>query len=193
MSRHRLRAARERTGGSRLGKWTGEVVLTVLAVFGLVCAAAAVAAWTFGISIMLFKTGSMSPQIPAGSMALVREIPAAEAEIGDVITVDREHGLPITHRVIRNDPDPAAAPDGRIIEMRGDANFAPDPLPYHVSTVREVIWSRAGWGQAIVAISHPWALGGVTVLAAGIVTWAFWPRPEAKDDDEAAESELSAR
>ena len=47
----------------------------------------------------MFKTGSMSPTITAGSVALVREIPASEINVGDVVTVDREDALPVTHRV----------------------------------------------------------------------------------------------
>ena len=183
-SRIKPGSQQRRSTVGRVRHWAAELLLTLLAIFGVICAVAALAAWWFGISIMLFKTGSMSPEIPAGSMALVREIPAAEAEIGHVVTIDRDHGLPITHRVIRNDPDPQNPPAGRVIEMRGDANFAPDPLPYHVSEVREVIWSRAGWGQAIVTISRPEALGAIAIVAAAVVTWAFWPRGDDDNDNE---------
>lgn len=73
----------------RILHWLSEALLTLLSIFGVLCIGAVIAAYFFGINIMMFKTGSMSPDIPAGSVALVREIPAAEAEVGDVVTVER--------------------------------------------------------------------------------------------------------
>ena len=87
-----------------LSYWLAESVLTLLAMFGVLCVATVVAALLFDVRIMVFKTGSMSPDIPAGSVALVRMIPAEDAAIGDVTTVYREDQLPITHRVISNEP-----------------------------------------------------------------------------------------
>lgn len=168
----------------RIGRWINEFILTVLAIFGVVCVGAVVAAWVFGVSIMLFRTGSMSPEIPANSVALVRTIPAAEAEVGDVVTVHREEGqMPITHRVIGNEPDPKNPPDGRIIEMQGDANPQPDPFPYRVEEVQRVFWSMPTGGEFIVSLASPWVLGAVTLVAAGIVAWAFWPAREGPDAD----------
>lgn len=160
----------------RVLAWLGEALLTLLAVFGVVCVVAVIAAYFFGINIMLFKTGSMSPEIPAGSVALVRTIPAAEAEVGDVVTVDRPGQLPVTHRVVSNEPDPANPPEGRIIEMKGDANNQPDPFPYHVNEVKLLFWSQPGWGHVVARLADPRILAVVTVVVAGLVTWAFWPR-----------------
>lgn len=173
--RHRSGRGGTRRGRAVLG-WLGEILLTVLAIFGVVCVAAVIAAWVFGVNIMMFKTGSMSPGIPAGSIALVREIPAEEAGTGDVVTVSRPGQLPITHRVISNEPDPENPPDGRIIEMKGDDNPLPDPFPYHVSEVQLLFWSQPGWGRVFAQLADPVTLGIVTMLAAVIVTWAFWPR-----------------
>lgn len=160
----------------KLFSWLGEALLTLLSIFGVICVGAVIAAYFFGINIMMFKTGSMSPGIPAGSVALVREIPAAEAEIGDVITVDRPGQLPITHRVISNEPDPENSPHGRIIEMKGDDNPLPDPFPFRVSEVKLLFWSQPEWGHLFVRLADPKTLGLVTILAGVIVTWAFWPR-----------------
>ncbi|MGD7001574.1 signal peptidase I [Corynebacterium halotolerans] len=156
--------------------WVGEILLTILSIFGVVCVAAVIAAWVFGVNIMMFKTGSMAPGIPAGSVALVREIPAAEADIGNVITVQRPGQLPITHRVISNEPDPAGGPEDRIIEMKGDANPQPDPVDYRVSEVQLLFWSQPEWGHTFARLADPKTLAIVTMLAALVVTWAFWPR-----------------
>lgn len=159
----------------------GELALTLLAIGGALCIVLVIAAGWFGISIILFSTGSMSPTIPAGSAALVREIPASEVEVGDVVTVDRPGALPVTHRVV------AVAGSGvfRQLTLRGDANPVDDPLPYDVARVREVIFSVPGIAPAIAAAGHPLTLAIVTLGVAGLVTWAFWPRAAA--DGEASE------
>ena len=169
-----------------LSYWLAESVLTLLAMFGVLCVAAVVAALLFDVRIMVFKTGSMSPDIPAGSVALVRMIPAEDAAIGDVTTVYREAQLPITHRVISNEPDPEN-PSGRIIEMKGDANDTPDIAPYKVDEVGKLFWSAPGLGKVVTTLSDPRIMLLITLLAGLIVGWAFWPRkttPDGRGSDE---------
>ena len=150
-----------------------EVLLNIAAVLGAVCIALTLAALIFDITLIMFKTGSMSPTIPAGSLAIVREIPASEARVGDVVTVDRPGQLPVTHRVVAAEP----GADGQsVVTLRGDANPVDDPAPYTVSTVRLVMASIPGLAVAVVAMSNPLALGAVTVVVASFITWYFWPR-----------------
>jgi len=155
---------------------TGEIGLTLLAAGGAVCIVFVIAAAWFGLSIILFSTGSMTPTIPAGSAALVRDIPASEVEVGDIVTVDRPDALPVTHRVVGI----AGTGPTRELTLRGDANPTDDPLPYSVSGVREVIFSVPGVAPAIAAAGHPVTLAIVTLFAAGLVTWAFWPMGDAR-------------
>jgi len=150
-----------------------EVLLNIASVLGAVCIALTLAALLFDLTLIMFKTGSMSPTIPAGSLAVVREIPASEAKVGDVVTVDRPDQLPVTHRVVATEPGVG----GRaILTLRGDANPVDDPAPYTVSTVRIVLASVPGLAVAVAAMSNPWALGAVTVVVASFITWYFWPR-----------------
>src|SRR5690606_8681916 len=130
------------------------------------------AAFLFDISVVLFRTGSMSPTIPAGSAALVREVPVDEVEVGDVVTVERDAALPITHRIVRIETRDGA----RELVLRGDANDADDPIPYRVSTVRVVLGSVPGIAPVIPAMGSPVVLGPLTLAATGLVFWAFWPR-----------------
>ncbi|MBH0007834.1 signal peptidase I [Salinibacterium sp. SWN1162] len=157
--------------GSRLGN----ALLTVAAAGGALCIVLVLLAVVFNITLIMFKTGSMSPTIPAGSLAVVKEIPAAEVAVGDVVTVDRLGALPITHRVTS-----VAAADGesRSITMRGDANEADDAAPYLVDTVRIVLFSFPELAYLVSAASTPQMLGGITLGATLLVTWAFWPREE---------------
>lgn len=151
----------------------GDVFLWLAAIGGAVCIALVIAAQVFSISLIMFSTGSMSPTITAGSVALIREIPASEIKIGDVITVDRSGNLPVTHRVISAEP---IANGQWKIEMKGDANAQPDPSPYEVVNVRRTLGHVPGVASVIVWFGSPWVLGGLTLGAAGLVTSAFWPR-----------------
>ena len=157
------------TGGRRIG----DAVLTLAAAGGVVCIALVLAASVFHITLIMFKTGSMSPTIPAGSLALVREIPAAEARVGDVLTISRPGDLPITHRVTSVAP---LAGGLTSITMKGDANDFADPAPYSVSSARIVLYSIPGLATAVIAVSHPVVLASITLGAAVLVGWAFWPR-----------------
>lgn len=150
----------------------GSVLLNIAALGGLLCIALVILAFVFNISLIMFKTGSMSPTIPAGSVAVVREIPATEIEVGDVVTVERSDQLPVTHRVTAI----TGEGDSRTITMRGDANAVEDPEPYVVTEVRRVITSAPGLARVVIWFSNPWILGALTIGASVLVTWAFWPR-----------------
>ena len=159
---------------SRITHTLGEALLTLLALGGLFCVVLVALALFFNMSLMMFKTGSMSPTIPAGSVALVREIPASAVVVGDIVTVDREGALPVTHRVTSVAQGDSA--EERVITMRGDANIEDDPEPYRVETVRIVIGSVPALAHVIVWFGHPLVLGSLTLGASALVTWAFWPR-----------------
>lgn len=158
-------------GGNRIGN----ALLNVAALGGTVCIVLVILAFFFQITLIMFKTGSMSPTIPAGSLAVVKKIPASEARVGDVVTIDRASALPVTHRVTSISPAEGGAAK---ITMRGDANPTDDPLPYEVQTVRIVLWSVPELAYTVNAANNPLVLGGLTLVMAVVVTWAFWPRDE---------------
>lgn len=158
-----------RTLLGRAGDWA----LTALAAAGALCIVAVIAAFAFHVTLIMFSTGSMSPTIPAGSVAVVREVPATEIDVGDVVTVDRPDALPITHRVTEI---LTTEGDRVTFTMQGDANADPDPVPYTADTVRLVLFSVPGLAGAISSMQDPLVLGVITLLAAALVTWAFWPR-----------------
>ncbi len=157
----------------RIGRLLGGTLLNLAALGGVICIAAVIAAVFFSVSLIMFKTGSMSPTIPAGSLALVREIPAAGVQVGDIVTVDRSGLLPITHRVVAITPGDDGAAS---ITLRGDANTVNDPEPYLVTHVRIVLLSLPGLAGVISALSQGPVMSVITVAAATLVTWAFWPR-----------------
>lgn len=168
-----MTATTERTRRTPAGV-LGDALLWLAAIGGVICIVVVVAAVVFHITLIMFKTGSMAPTIPTGSLAVVHEIPASQIEVGDVVTVDRDGQLPVTHRVT----SVAGVGDSRTITLRGDANPADDISPYVVTTVREVWVSVPGWANVVVWFSNPVVLGALTVSATALVTWAFWPRDE---------------
>lgn len=161
----------------RLQAVVGHVVLDVLALGGLVCIVLVIAALVFKVTIVMFATGSMSPGIPTGSIAFVREIPATQMHVGDIVTVDRSPQLPVTHRVVQI---VATHGDEVTFRLKGDANAQPDPADDTRSTVRLLLWSIPGLARVIVWFQNPFVLGAITLAVSALVTWAFWPREAAR-------------
>lgn len=149
-----------------------EVLLTIAAVAGGIAIVLAVLGFTFNLSLVMFQSGSMAPTIPSGSVALVTEIPAGSAEVGDIVTVDRPGQLSVTHRVAAIEPAESGL---YLLTLRGDANAADDPLRYKVSEVGKVMGSLPGLAPAIAWLSHPLTLATLTLMTAALVVWAFWP------------------
>lgn len=151
----------------------GEVLLTLVSIGGVLCIVGVLAALMFNITLIMFKTGSMSPTIPTGSLAVVREIAAKDVRIGDITTIDRPGALPITHRVTAIT---VLAGGSRAITMKGDANTQPDAEPYVVNHVRRVLFSVPRLAYVVANLSNPVIVGGIAAGVTGLVTWAFWPR-----------------
>src|SRR6187397_2736417 len=111
-------------------KKLANILLNIAAVLGAICIVASIVALVFGMRLVIFKSGSMDPAIPAGSLAITREVDAATLHVGDVTMVDRGDSLDaITHRVVTTQP---GLNGSTIITMQGDANSSPDPDPYTV-------------------------------------------------------------
>ncbi|WP_375545811.1 signal peptidase I, partial [Dietzia cinnamea] len=183
--------ARHRRDPARRSVWSyiAGGIGNLLAAAGVVCIVLVILAVTMNVSLIMFKTGSMSPTIPTGSVAVVKQISANEIEIGDVVTVDRGEGqLPVTHRVVEIYPQ---APGEALLQMKGDANPDVDPGMYRVETVREVLWSVPELAKVIVWFGNPYVLGGISLFAALGVLWAFWPR-EGRDQIGEVESHDAA-
>ncbi|MGN0099854.1 MAG: signal peptidase I [Dietzia sp.] len=178
-------ASHKAASGRSMWSYIGGGIGNLLAAGGVVCIVLVILAVSMNISLIMFKTGSMSPTIPTGSVAVVKEISADEIRVGDVITVDREEGqLPVTHRVVEVHPQSSGE---ALVQMKGDANPNIDPGMYRVETVRKVLWSVPELAKVIVWFGNPIVLGGISLLAALGVLWAFWPRGEdagEESDDE---------
>ena len=161
---------------AQLAKAGREAGLTVLALAGAFCLLAVLAGALTHASLVVFRTGSMSPGINPGDIAVVQEVPAASLQPGDVATVQRAgSSLPVTHRVVAVDADPAD-PQKVLLTMKGDANASPDPVRYDVQNAKRLVLSVPAVGNWVMRLQTPWFMGICTVAMASLVTWVFWPR-----------------
>ena len=166
-----------------------DTLLTAAGIVGVLGAAWFAAAALFGLSIVVVLTGSMAPELPTGSALVVEdEVAAADLAVGDVVTVPRPgHTLPVTHRIIGIEAVGTSA-SARSITLQGDANATPDREPYLVETVQRTIVGAPGIGYVIRVLQTPLVMGGLTLLVAALVIWAFWPP---RSDDELGESDIA--
>ncbi|MGW6374668.1 signal peptidase I [Rhodococcus sp. NPDC055112] len=162
------------------GRTGREIALNVGAIAGLICVLAAAASFFFGIKPLIFRSGSMSPDITTGSLALSHNVPASDLEVGDVVSVLNEQGTRITHRVKEIVSSNA---DTSVLILKGDANQDADISPYTVTEADRVFFSLPGLGYAVAWLSSPLAifLGGAFV--GGLMVIAFRPAGRTDDDD----------
>lgn len=139
--------------------WTG-------ATLGSLCLLSLLAGWALGVTPLVFGSGSMSPAYDAGALGIAREVPAAEVAVGDVVSVSRADGGRVTHRVVAVE----RRGSGALLSLRGDANAAPDPETYAVTSVDRVVAGVPVAGYVLNAAASPLGLL-VTVLAVGSLLW----------------------
>ncbi len=161
---------------TRLYSGAKTAIGTVAALLGLLAVLWMLLSPVLGLSLVAFATGSMSPTIPQGALALAREVPASELEVGSVAMLQRPGERPISHRILAIAEDPAAV-DSRLITMQGDDNPVPDPEPYAVTSGRVILAAVPGGAAAFALLRSPIVMGLLTAGAAALVLRAFWPSP----------------
>ncbi|WP_158603962.1 signal peptidase I [Cryobacterium tepidiphilum] len=149
----------------RLARLFKETALTVTAVVGAVCIAGFVANMFFGITLLVFRSGSMAPAIHTGALALAQQVPAADVHVGDVVSAHNAQGALITHRVVAIE---SAGGGTYAMTMRGDANDVADPTDYLVSSVDRIVWHIDDLGYLV-----PWAQQPFVVFLGGALVGAI--------------------
>lgn len=145
-----------------------EIALTAGAVLGAVCLLAAVAAAVLDVRPLVFRSGSMSPAIPTGSLALAHTVDADRVAVGDVVSVIDSTGSRVSHRVVATQPEG----DRVALTLRGDANDVDDAQPYVVDHVDAVVGSVPGAGYAVTWLSSPLGLllvGGYAAFLLSVI------------------------
>lgn len=159
-----------------------EFALNVGAAAGALCIVVTFVSAVFGITPLVVRSGSMSPAIPTGSLALAREVPAGQLHSGDIASVDDQAGTRITHRVVTV----SGSGDQVMLTLKGDANNAADPVPYVVRSADRVLVSIPAIGYVVAWLSGKTAifLGGI--VAGALLMLAFGParrRADTPDSD----------
>lgn len=135
------------TESARGGVWraisTG-LVAGLLAVIVFVGLAAIVVPAVSGSTPLTVMTSSMEPDLPPGTLIVVRPTPAEEIKPGDIVTYQLRSGEPtlVTHRVIEQ----TISADGEyLFTTQGDANPNPDPGPIREVQIRGTLWYALPW------------------------------------------------
>ncbi|MDI9899149.1 hypothetical protein QM716_04720 [Rhodococcus sp. IEGM 1409] len=172
-------SSHEAVSGASRGRTGREIALTVGALAGLICILFAAGSMLFGIKPLVFRSGSMSPEITTGALALSRTVPAVDVSVGDIVSVVNDQGVRVSHRVYGIN---SVAGNSAVLTLKGDANREPDIMPYTVTEVDRIFFSVGGFGYAVSWLSGPFAvfLGGAFV--GGLLVIAF-KSPTKRDDD----------
>ncbi len=134
---------------------TGVLVATYCLI-GLV-AAAAVA----GYRPVVLTSGSMAPTAGAGSLVIAAPADPDELSVGDILVMERDGGILVTHRVIELSDDGSAV----TVLTKGDGNSAADPDPYLVNDTHLTgRWVVPRAGSVLTALATP--LGPVVLILA---------------------------
>lgn len=149
-----------------------ELALSVGAVMGLLCISASMCAVFFAVTPLVFRSGSMAPAIDTGSVALARMVPAAELQVGDVVSVDLADGTKITHRITEI---VGLVGNSAELVLKGDANDVVDPETYVVTEAQRVFADVPYAGYFVSWLSTPFAWGIGAVLSTSLIAIAWQP------------------
>lgn len=112
---------------------------TVLLAVGAVIAVSVLIPRLGGATPYAVLTGSMRPELPPGTLVVVRPVAPEEIAVGDVITYQLHSGAGtvVTHRVTGVG---VKASGERIFRTKGDANSAVDQTPVRPVQIRGELW-----------------------------------------------------
>lgn len=158
------------------GLWAG-ITHGVLGLTVLLAAVVVVVPAVVGGIPLTILSGSMEPNLPAGSLAVVRPVDPDDVRIGDIVTYlpNPEDPTAVTHRVVAVDHHQ----DGtRSFTLQGDANTTPDD-PVQELQVRGRVWYAVPWlGHVNSVVNGEQRTLAVSLVAGALFLWAvtLWVR-----------------
>jgi len=173
----------------RIVRRLGNVILTLLAVVGLVSVLLWGATALGYVKPLVVVSGSMEPGIMTGDLLIDARHDTADVRVGQVASIYSEiTGNVVTHRVVAIDQGPGGQWQ---IRMKGDANAVEDGAAYVVGDrVLQPVLQLPGVGYAVVSLTKPSVaipLGVALLAVLGIVLYpADPPRGPREDDDQQA-------
>ena len=164
-----------------------DLVLAALVLAVLAVGLAAFLAPAAGGRLLAIRSGSMTPSLGVGALALV--LPAAPAHLttGDVVTITLSGGAILTHRIdaiVEQD-------DRRMFRLKGDANAAADPvLVLPDQLVGQVVLTLPLLGYLLAMMSVPIGVASLLSIGGLLVTagWLLDDLAEPDDVDDEADT-----
>jgi signal peptidase I len=137
----------------------------------VLCLGWAIAMSVFGITPLVFSSGSMAPEIATGDLGFARSVPADDLRRGDVVSVAGESGVRVTHRIVAVD----RTGNRSLLTLQGDANASPDTGTYAVTKADRVFTHVPKAGYVVSAVASPTGLFVGGLLVAMALLAAFGP------------------
>lgn len=150
----------------RIAGWGRQVLLTSGAVIGVVCILLTLGGVLFGLRPLVFQSGSMSPAIGTGALALSHRVDAAGLEVGQIVSVPTDTDTRVTHRII----DVTHSGDSATLRLQGYANETADAQLYPVTHADVVVFSVPRLGYVVGGLTGPIGLFLLGLYAAFLIS-----------------------
>ncbi len=161
-----------------IGRSAREVFLTFGALLGVLCIVATIAGVAFGVKPLVFRSGSMSPAIHTGDLAVSRTVDANTLKTGDIVSVVNSEGNRVTHRVVNI----ASQGRARQLTLRGDANKTADSEVYTVTRAERVLFDIPKAGYVVNAAASPIGVFALGAFVTAMLLLAFPPAGSRRTD-----------
>lgn len=159
----------------RMGQ-AGSVVFVILLALALIAVLAPLA----GFRLDVVQSGSMSPAMGVGDLAVASPVRPEDIGVGDTIIFrSRDGGMLVCHRVI------AVNESDGTFQTKGDANEDPDLYPVRPQdVVARVGVSIPVLGYAVGFMKSPWGWGLLIAIALILIFWGDLTGKDQKKDVE---------
>ncbi|HWK91759.1 MAG TPA: signal peptidase I [Luteimicrobium sp.] len=172
------------------GLWTGFSYGLLTLVLVMAALLIVVPQLAGGIPLTILS-GSMEPNLPVGSLAVVVPVEPEDVRIGQVVTYlpNPDDPTPITHRVTAITH---RADGGLTFTFQGDANAAPDRPVQDYQVRAKVLYAVPWLGHLNNAVNGEHKHVALYVVAGGMFVWAgslYWRAARNRKADDAASPE----
>jgi len=125
-----------------------------------------------GATPYVVLSSSMEPDLPPGTLVVVRPTPIDRIGVGDVVTYQLRSGEPVvaTHRVVAASTDLTGE---TTLVTQGDANDVADEHPVRDVQLRGRLWYAVPWlGHATTVLTGRQREIAVQVVGGGLLAYA---------------------
>ena len=166
--------SRRRAERFSVTRWMGQVLAwVVIGSVVLVLAVAVVVPRIAGATPYTILTSSMTPDMPPGTLVVVKPVDPDEISIGSVITYQLKSGEPtvVTHRVVSAGFD---LEGNASFTTQGDANESPDEKPVLPVQVKGELWYAVPHlGSITNVLDNDHRQIAVVAIVTGLFGYAF--------------------